>query len=427
MKRLASRLWRRLPGGAFARNVLVIAGGSTLGQLLAVAASPLLTRLYAPEQFGVLGVYMASIALLSGVATLRYELAIPLPKDGATAKRLLQLALGLSLGFALTLALVLLWFGSTLLGWLGWDELIPYTAFLPLGTFLIASYQSLTYWAVRSGQYRIIATTKLWQGVGNVTTQIALGLVGAGALGLLAGDAVGRSAGITRLARGVPGLFRLPDARALLDTARRYRKFPIWSTGSTFINRFGLQLPQLFMATAFGPREAGWYLLTQRVLGMPTSLVGQAVAQVFLNRIAEIRREQPQRAPGFYLGIVGRMALMGGLPILVLGVSLGGAFGWLFGKEWSTAGRMVQILAPMFAAYWTFFPTSQILIVFERQELQLVWDVLRLVLLGSALAYARWADMDALGSTAAISAAMTFAYLVLGVMNYCATKWVLKT
>jgi len=413
-----SSLWRRLPGGAFARNVLIIASGSTLGQLLVVAASPVLTRLYTPEQFGVLGVYIASIVLLSSVSTLCYELAIPIPEDDDTAKHLLQLALSLNLGFAITLGLVLFLAGDTLFGWLKWETLAPYAGFLPLGTFLIASYQSLTYWAVRKGHYRTIAATKLWQGLGNVITQLALGFAGAGTLGLLTGDAVGRGAGIVRLARSVPGLFQWPDTRDLLASARRYKKFPIWSTGSTLINRLGLQLPQLFMATAFGPREAGWYLLTQRVLGTPTSLVGQAVAQVFLNRIAEIRREQPERASAFYLNIVGRMALMGGLPILVLGVAIGGAFGWLFGERWEMAGRMVQILSPMFAAQWTFSPTSQILVVFERQELQLVWDVFRLVSLGGALAYVRWAGMDALGAIAAISVAMTIAYFALGAINY---------
>jgi len=418
VKKSLSGLWRSLPGGAFARNVLVIASGSTLGQFLVVAASPLLTRLYTPEQFGILGVYMASILLLSGVSTLRYEMAIPLPKEDAAAKHLLQLALGLSLGFSLILGLILFWGAEALLRWLRWGELAPYAAFLPLGTFLIASYQSLTFWAVRSGLYQDIAATRLWQGLGNVITQLVLGLIGVGALGLLTGDAVGRSAGITRLARGVPNLFQRPDLKALREAASRYKKFPIWSTASTFINRLGLQLPQLFMATAFGPREAGWYLLTQRVLGIPTSLVGQAVAQVFLNRIAEIRREEPDRALAFYLNIVKRMALVGGLPILFLGIVLGGAFGWLFGEEWKTAGRMVQILAPMFAAQWTFSPTSQILVVFERQELQFVWDVLRLALLGSALVYVHFVNFDVVGAAIAISMAMAIAYFVLGAINY---------
>lgn len=422
MKAFWSSLARTLSRGTFARNVLVIASGSTLGQLLVVAASPLLTRMYTPEQFGVLGVYIAGILLLSGIATMRYELAIPLPAEDREARSLLQLALGLSAGFSALLLVVSLVGKGFPLAWVGLEELQPYAPFLPLGTWLISSYQSLTYWAVRKGRYHTLAATKLWQALGNIAVQLVLGITKLGTLGLLLGDAAGRSAGITQLARGVPGLFTPSCTGELLQVARRYSKFPMWSMGSTLINRLGLQLPQLFVATTFGPREAGWYLLTQRVLGTPISLVGQAVAQVFLNRIAELRREDPERAPGFYLGIVTRMALVGGLPILVGGFLLGEAFGWIFGPEWVPAGRIVQLLTPMFAIQWTFSPTSQILIVFERQELQLLWDASRLVALAASLYYVRWTGGDVFAAVTAISMAMSLAYLGLGAMNYHAVR-----
>ena len=422
MKRLWQKLLNAIPGGAFARSVLLIAGGSTLGQLIVIAASPILTRLYTPEYFGILGVYVASIMLLAGVSTLRYELAVPLPKNEDVAKILLQLALLLSFGFSILLLLVFAYKGKSILEFVGLSELAPYAYFLPLGTLLIASYQSLTYWAVRKGQYRTLAATKLWQGLGNVATQLVLGVFGVGALGLLAGDAAGRSAGISRLARGVPGIFRLPDFRQLRKVAFRYKKFPLWSTGSTLINRLGLQLPQLFMAATFGSREAGWYLLTQRVMGMPVNLIGQAVAQVFLNQIAEIKRERPDQAGAFYLGVVKRMALIGGIPILIGGLLLGELFGLIFGEGWTTAGRMVQILTPMFAAQWTFSPTSQILIVFEKQEVQLAWDVIRLISLGAVLVYARRVGLDPLFTVVGISVTMTLAYLLLGAMNYRAIQ-----
>jgi len=44
-------------------------------------AAPLLTRLYSPDDFGVLTVYIGILSLLSVIASLRYELAIPLPED----------------------------------------------------------------------------------------------------------------------------------------------------------------------------------------------------------------------------------------------------------------------------------------------------------------------------------------------------------
>jgi len=48
---------RFLPESAFAKNVSVLVGGTALGQVIAVLASPLLTRLYAADDFGVLAVY----------------------------------------------------------------------------------------------------------------------------------------------------------------------------------------------------------------------------------------------------------------------------------------------------------------------------------------------------------------------------------
>ena len=53
---------RFLPESAFAKNVNVLVGGTALGQVITVLASPLLTRLYAAEDFGVLAVY-SSIAV----------------------------------------------------------------------------------------------------------------------------------------------------------------------------------------------------------------------------------------------------------------------------------------------------------------------------------------------------------------------------
>jgi O-antigen/teichoic acid export membrane protein len=66
------------PGG-FRQKVLQVAGGTALTQGLLVAASPLLTRLYSPEDFGVLAVYMSLVVFVVIGATLRYECALPLP------------------------------------------------------------------------------------------------------------------------------------------------------------------------------------------------------------------------------------------------------------------------------------------------------------------------------------------------------------
>ena len=69
-----------MPGGAFGRGVAVLGGGAAAAQAIAVAASPILTRLYSPADFGVLAVYTSLVSLLGAVAALSYHQAIPLPE-----------------------------------------------------------------------------------------------------------------------------------------------------------------------------------------------------------------------------------------------------------------------------------------------------------------------------------------------------------
>ena len=43
-----------VPKGQFARSVGILAGGTALGQAITVLAAPVLTRLFTPDDFGVL-------------------------------------------------------------------------------------------------------------------------------------------------------------------------------------------------------------------------------------------------------------------------------------------------------------------------------------------------------------------------------------
>src|SRR5476651_1223860 len=62
----------------FLKNVSIMLTGSGVGQLVSVLLSPILTRLYSPQQFGILSVYTAILVILVVLASLRYELALTL-------------------------------------------------------------------------------------------------------------------------------------------------------------------------------------------------------------------------------------------------------------------------------------------------------------------------------------------------------------
>jgi O-antigen/teichoic acid export membrane protein len=80
--------------------------------------------------------------------------------------------------------------------------------------------------------------------------------------------------------------------RGMMAGAKRYRKFPLVSTWSALMNTLSWQLPAFMLAGFFSTSVAGFYSLGFRVLAMPMSLVGGAIAQVFFQRAARVRSKE---------------------------------------------------------------------------------------------------------------------------------------
>jgi O-antigen/teichoic acid export membrane protein len=367
--------WPPVPGGAFARHVVTLASGTAIAQLLLILATPVLTRIYTPADYGTLAVYSSILTVLLVLASLRYEAAVPLPEDEDVAGSLLALTLLLLAGIVVVVALVVWLLGDAFVRRANVLALGPYLWLLPVGLFGAGAYQALSYWAVRRRAFGRIARTKLSQGTGQVVAQVGLGLAGAGAPGLLVGDVIGRVAGGGGLAilafRDRP--FARVTGASLAAAAARYRRFPLLTTWSGLLNVGSLQLPSILFSAGFGAAAAGLYALSYKMLVLPTMLVAQAVGQVFLARAATLSRE-PERLRQ----LTERTALAlfaGGLPVFGA-VALGGPqlFATVMGSQWEQAGRYAQALAPWFAVWLVSNPLSGLFSVREWQ--------------GSALAFA---------------------------------------
>ncbi|WP_292521939.1 hypothetical protein [Methanoculleus sp.] len=96
---------------SFATDVLKLVTGTTFAQIIAVLASPLLTRLYGPEAFGFLAIFTSITGILGVIACLRYEMAIMLPKTNEEAANLLDLCL-LCVAVVSALTVPALYFGG---------------------------------------------------------------------------------------------------------------------------------------------------------------------------------------------------------------------------------------------------------------------------------------------------------------------------
>lgn len=392
--KLRYRIARRLLGtsGGVFRGTATLALGSGLGQVIGTAAIPLLTRLYSPEDFGVLAVFTALVAILAPMVTLRYVLALPLPRQDGVAMNLLVLSAGLMLALSAMVALALWLGGAALLGLVSMQVLAPWWWLIALGVIGTASYEMLTLWATRRRAYKVIAQTNVTQSIAGAVMKITLGLAAVQPLGLLAGQVVAQAGGIGRLLRGF-----LPEFRAswrhispirMRRAAGRYRGFPLWRVPSQFLMVFSMQAPMLFMAALYDPQTAGQFSLAVIAISMPVNLLGRTTSQAFYAEASSLGRRRSQEIRTMLVTVMvrlGAVSIVPALALLVLGPSL---FSILFGSNWELAGTFAQALSLYLLFQFIQTPVSNVFYIFGGQRQLLFLNAQRVALLGAAFGIA---------------------------------------
>jgi len=419
--RLATPFRRRLQRGSLARDVLTLVAGTAAAQLIVVVTSPILTRIFGPAEFGAFSAAMAILSITMTLACLSYDNAVPLPEEGSDAASLFALCLVISLGITGFFGIAMLLAGSTILHLLDARILDPYVPLLVISQLFGGVMIAATAWSVRVRLFGAMATNRVMQTAALVGVQIAGGVTGLGAFGLLLGD-------VARSVTGAAGLL-VASARAgwwplrgasidgMRRMARRYRRFPIYSMPSSMINAIGLQAPLILMITLYGIEVGGEYALAERVASVPVALLARSMSQVFFAEAAR-QRAIPGGLTALFRRTTLGLARIGAIPALAIALVAPVAFGPIFGAEWSDAGLYTALLMPMMFLSIVMSPTGAALGVVERQDLHALRELLRLVMVVTAALVAAALSAGPFVAVALISAAGSVTYVAYGYLSF---------
>ncbi len=420
--RSVERVRDLFPRGDFGRGVVTLVAGTGMAQAVVILTAPILTRIYPPDAYGTFAVALSVIAILTSISCLRLEFAIPLPETDAAAAEVLALALLANLAMSAIAALILILLGGEILVWLGASALGPFAILIPLGQLASGANQAMLNWAVRTKSFSTIARNRLLSAVVTVGPQAALGLAGLGAPGLLIGDVIGRSTGALGLARAAwrthATEFRRVTRSGVRAAARRYRRFSILSTPSALLNTVGLQTPVLFFVAFYGVQAGGEYALASRVGSIPLALIAGSIAQVFFAEAARIGPDKPGEVRALFGRTTRLLARLGILPTIALIVLAPLLAGIIFGATWAETGLFIAILAPSYFIEFVTTATGGTLYVYERQDLQLLREILRLVLVGGSVPLAAALGLTSIGAVALLSAAACVNYVLYGLISW---------
>ncbi len=364
------------------RKVAALSSGTMVAQVIGMLAAPVLTRLYAPSEFGAFAIYVNGVLLIATISSLRYETTIVLVKQHRTAVLLVLVSALIASILALGLWGLIMVFEDSIHVLAGLGDESHLLLALPVSLMLVALYKIASNWSVRHKDFTNLSLSKLWQSLPQMVGQISFGLLHFGAWGLVIGEIIGRFLGFLTLAyrsRAVFGVrvpMRLQRVWTLLV---HYRHYPLYSTWSALINEAGSVAPVFFLATLYGAGTAGFFALVQRVFALPIDLVGQTAQTFYIAEVSAAIRSNQKTLQGLFLKTVFLLLVLAIIPIALLiwyGPEL---FDVVFGYEWYTAGAYAQIMAVAYGGRFIAGPISQTMYMLGRQRLMLFMEIARLM------------------------------------------------
>jgi O-antigen/teichoic acid export membrane protein len=403
------------------KNIIAVLRGTVVAQAISIALMPVLTRLLGPAAFGQFQLYQSFLVPLLVLVCMRYEIAILQAEEGPELSALLHLCIGT----AMTVSLLVCLLGGTVARTLFSHRAISavFVLLLALGALFGGLFIVFGYLAVRFHDFRLGAVAKVVQAAVTGTVGIFLGWLAAGPLALILGDAVGRLVGsasyIHRRSRLLQCLATPPSFAAMKRVALKFRSMPTVSAPGGLVNAAGAVITPLGLYAYFSASAAGHFGIVERCIVGPLGILGVAISQVFMADLSRMIRERRPGMVAMYWVIVRRTLIAGVAIAVVFAIIIPHAVVFVFGREWTAAGRFAQLLTPLFSVTLTASAVSMTLLVSGYQRLQLLWEVMRLLALAGVWLLVSGANLTAEAAVAIHGLAGTAMYAVyIGLSHY---------
>ncbi|WP_164667645.1 lipopolysaccharide biosynthesis protein [Virgibacillus doumboii] len=404
----------------FVRNVIIMASGTAAAQVISLVITPIITRLYGPEAYGLMGVFMAIIQTVAPIAALTYPIAVVLPEQDNDARKLMRLSLYIAIGIAAASGSVLLLVNDFIIQLFQLGDIAPFLLLIPFVILFSALMQVAEQWLIRTKQFGINAKASFLQALIIQGSKAGIGFFHPTATVLVV---------LTALGNGVKALIMMlftkrshneenESTKSFRELMKKYRDFPIYRAPQVFINGISQNIPVLFLSAAFGPASAGFYTIGRTVLSLPVQLIGKAVGDVFYPRITEAGNNN-ENLTGLIMKATLALGTIGIIPfgtIIVFGPWL---FSFVFGSDWITAGEYARWMS-----LWVFFmfinqPSINALPVLAAQAFHLKYTIVTIIIRTGALLAGFYFFADDVTAVAffSIAAALLSMGLILGTLQ----------
>ncbi|MCX9562038.1 oligosaccharide flippase family protein, partial [Vibrio cholerae] len=229
--------------------------------------------------------------------------------------------------------------------------------------------------------YKDMAKSVVYKSVAQGAVQLGFGAIKSTASGLISGQIASHLVANVRLAFNVKQQYHLDKINwvEMKRLTKRYIDFPKFSMWAVLCNTLSYQLLNMLITAFYSVTTLGFYSLAQRILGMPTSLIGDSIGRVYFQQ-ATVEKQQTGKAINIFKSTTKKLVLLSFLFFTPLYFILPMVFEIAFGEQWRIAGEYSQLILPIFAFRFISAALSNTNNIFEKQNLALMWQMVLLIL-----------------------------------------------
>ena len=375
------------------RNFTKLLSANVVAQVIGLVVYPILTRMYAPEDFGLLNLFLSIGGVLAILSTAEYYYAIVLPKEEKDAEQVLGVGVlwlvattvlvGLSVVFSRPISLL---FKS--------PNLVLYYWLMPLYVFAMGAWNLLNYWYIRHKEYNPISRYQVSQNVLSSGGKLGMGWGGVLQGGMIYSVVVAPlisllSSWVSARKTLLPALRRI-SWRGVCEQACVYRNFPYFVLPRSFVNMLAGQMPILLLTPFFGGEAVGFLSLAILLGYTPIGTITRAIYQVMYQHTMEQVHEQKPIGQIFRKFILSASAII--IPVFVgLWFVLPDLTAWLLGAEWHVSGEYIRWMLPWLYVSLLSCSINYLFDVFMQQKWGLFFEVMLAVMRVAGLCIGVWA------------------------------------
>lgn len=368
------------------RNTAKILTGNVLAQIISLIIYPILSRLYSPDDFGVLNVFCSIGGIFIILATCEYQNSIVIANKNAEASACLHLTLIINIIVSSFVALTIL-FAKPISEFFNVPALAHWYFLLPVYIFFSALWNILQHWYIRKKLFGEIGKYQVSLSTSNAILKSGFGYFGQTSFGLVLSMtvspiiAIGISIGVHF--KHIKELF-LTNATHIKDAAKKYSNFPKYATPRMLMHYLISSLPILMLSPEFSAYEIGILGMAMTLAGKPINILTTTMFTPLFQRISEMVNKNIAITPTIRKIIIFILAVT--IPFfIILYFILPDLTLWLLGNEWRESGELIRFMLPYFASVLVTSTLNFIPDIFQKQKITLLFEIVNLIICTIAL------------------------------------------